>query len=207
MARANTTSHENNILYLASSNSGKQHEFYNAGIKCGWEIKPVPEIETFPACIEDGETFQENARKKVVHYARRNIGLLFADDSGLCVPALNGAPGIYSARFAGPKATDIKNNKKLLKELTKVGFKNNRAYFVCSIALLREGEPIRTFEGRVEGKILEVPRGKKGFGYDPLFLYKPLGKTFAEISSREKFSISHRGKAFQKLLSYLAIGS
>ena len=207
MARANTTSQANNILYVASSNPGKQREFHSAAIGYGWEVIPVPEIETFPACIEDGGTFQENARKKVVHYARGNIGLLFADDSGLCVPALNGAPGVYSARFAGPKATDEKNNKKLLKELTNLGFKNNRAYFVCIIAVLREGEPIKTFEGRVEGQILEAPRGKKGFGYDPLFLYKPLGKTFAEISSKEKFLISHRGKAFRKLLSYLAIGS
>ncbi len=191
------------VLYLASSNPGKLREFREAAVRCGWQMEQVPCIDTLPACIEDGKTFEENARKKAVHYTRHCPGLVFADDSGLCVPALGGGPGVYSARFAGPEATDAENNKKLLNELTGARGRDRAAYYVCIIAVAREGEAVKTFKGRVEGEILEAPRGQGGFGYDSLFLYEPLGMTFAEISAEEKFAVSHRGQAFRKLLDHL----
>lgn len=197
------------VLYLASSNPGKLREFREAAVGCGWQVEPIPGMDTLPACIEDGETFEENARKKAVHYTRHCPGLVFADDSGLCVPALGGAPGVYSARFAGPEATDAQNNQKLLNELTGARGGDRAAYYVCiiAVAVAREGDAVKTLEGRVEGQILEAPRGEGGFGYDPLFLYEPLRMTFAEISAEEKFAVSHRGQAFRKLLDYLASDS
>ncbi len=197
----------NQILYLASSNPGKLREFREAALDCEWQVEPVPGMDTLPTCTEDGKTFEENARKKAIHYSRHCPGLVFADDSGLCVPALDGAPGVHSARFSAPDATDAGNNKKLLNELTSARGGDRGAYYVCIIAVAREGEAVKTFEGRVEGQILEAPRGEEGFGYDPLFLYEPLGKSFAEISGGEKFAVSHRGRAFRKLLDYLASGS
>ena len=197
----------NQILYLASSNPGKLREFREAALDCEWQVEPVPGMDTLPTCTEDGKTFEENARKKAIHYSRHCPGLVFADDSGLCVPALDGAPGVHSARFSAPDATDAGNNKKLLNELTGARGSDRAAYYVCIIAVAREGEAVKTFEGRVEGQILEAPRGEEGFGYDPLFLYEPLGKSFAEISAGEKFTVSHRGQAFRKLLDYLASDS
>ena len=197
----------NQILYLASSNPGKLREFREAALDCEWQVEPVPGMDTLPTYTEDGKTFEENARKKAIHYSRRCPGLVFADDSGLCVPALDGAPGVHSARFSAPDATDAGNNKKLLNELTGARGGDRAAYYVCIIAGAREGEAVKTFEGRVEGQILEAPRGEGGFGYDPLFLYEPLGKSFAEISAGGKFTVSHRGQAFRKLLDYLASDS
>ena len=197
----------NQILYLASSNPGKLREFREAALDCEWQVEPVPGMDTFPTCTEDGKTFEQNARKKAIHYSRHCPGLVFADDSGLCVPALDGAPGVHSARFSAPDATDAGNNKKLLNELTGARGGDRAAYYVCIIAVAREGEAVKTFEGRVEGQILEAPRGEEGFGYDPLFLYESLRKSFAEISAGEKFAVSHRGQAFRKLLDYLASDS
>ena len=180
-------------------------------------VEPVPNVRALPPCVEDGQTFEANARKKALHYSRHADGLVFADDSGLCVEALGGAPGIYSARFAGPHATDKDNNQKLLHEIkgaaTPVGRCGPRsapvsrpAHYICVIALANRDGILTTFEGRADGTILETPRGEGGFGYDPIFYFPPLNKTFAELSPDNKFQVSHRGMAFRKLLDYLARG-
>jgi len=200
-------------LYLASTNPGKLAEFRHATKASGVVVEPVPNIRALPPCVEDGQTFEANARKKALHYSRHADGLVFADDSGLCVEALGGAPGIYSARFAGPHATDKDSNQKLLHEIkgadTAVGRCGPRsaavsrsAHYICVIALANRDGILTTFEGRADGAILETPRGEGGFGYDPLFYFPSLKKTFAELSPDNKFQVSHRGKAFRKLLEY-----
>lgn len=205
-------------LYLASTNPGKLREFREAALEYGIRIEAVPAMAQLPPCIEDGETFEANASKKALHYAAYARGLIFADDSGICVDALRGAPGVHSARYSGAQASDADNNRKLIAELRRVAnahhaskgfeipeeapFKGFSAYYQCVIALA-EGRKILTLqEGRVDGIIIETPQGNSGFGYDPYFFYPPLGKTFAEITSEEKFTVSHRGIAFRKLLDY-----
>jgi XTP/dITP diphosphohydrolase len=162
------------------------------------EIELLPNFREISPCVEDGATFEENAIKKARHYGRHASGLLFADDSGLVVDALGGAPGIYSARFSGPHATDAANNRLLLAKLR--GVENRAARFVCTIALV-EGEQVRgIYFGSVEGEILDEPRGSNGFGYDPLFYYPPFGCTFGEAGDEQKFSVSHRGQALLAML-------
>ena len=145
--------------------------------------------------------FEENAILKAAYYGERAPGLLFADDSGLEVEALNGAPGVFSARYAGPGATDEMNNALLIGNLR--GRENRRARFVCAIALADRGKLVRTFRGVVDGKILEAPRGMEGFGYDPLFYYRAYGRSFGEISLEEKMAVSHRGKALTAMFKSL----
>jgi XTP/dITP diphosphohydrolase len=196
-------------LYLASTNPGKLHEFRQAARARGYRVEALPGIEGIPPCIEDGTTFEANARKKALHYSSYVDGLVFADDSGICVDALGGAPCVYSARYAGPDATDAQNNRRLLEELRKTetarqGETLNRvAHYECVIALAERGRLLTTVEGRAEGVIIDEPRGSNGFGYDPYFFFPPLGRTFAEISADQKFSVSHRGQAFRKLLDFL----
>jgi XTP/dITP diphosphohydrolase len=209
-------------LYLASANPGKLREFRAAALDRGILVEPLPRIESLPACIEDRATFEENARKKALHYSAYVSGTVFADDSGICVDALGGAPGVFSARFAGPGATDAENNRKLLEELhradeesrlaeTMIGGRSEAdyqplrrtAHYVCVIALTQSGRILCVTEGRADGVILEEPRGTGGFGYDPYFFYPPLGKTFAELKPDEKFAVSHRGNAFRKLLDFV----
>jgi XTP/dITP diphosphohydrolase len=203
------------VLYFASTNLGKLLEFRQAAQTCGITIDPVPGMNDLPPCVEDGLTFEENAGKKALYYCAQTEGLVFADDSGICVDALGGAPGIYSARFAGATATNELNNEKLLAELrraetTRAGRTavpasvGRAAHYLGVIALAERGRILTTVEGRVDGIILNSPRGKGGFGYDPLFFFPPLGKTFAELDSEEKFKVSHRGHAFRKLLEFLA---
>jgi XTP/dITP diphosphohydrolase len=190
-------------LYLASANPGKLREFRNAAGERGIEVESEPGFDRLPACIEDGRTFEENARKKALHYSLHTEGLVFADDSGISVDALGGAPGVYSARYSGPEATDASNNAKLLAELERAGARNRAAHYVCIIVLARRGAVLGVFEGRANGTIISAPRGTGGFGYDPYFLFPPLGKTFAELSPAEKFAVSHRGEAFRALLDFL----
>jgi XTP/dITP diphosphohydrolase len=217
-------------LNLASSNPGKLREFSAAASARGIQVEPLPGFETLPACIEDGMTFEENARKKALHYSAYVASPVFADDSGISVDALLGAPGVFSARFAGPGASDEENNRKLLEELRRVeraagvsspadfrapvaergiapAGKNlstrPAAHYVCVIALAQGGRILCITEGRANGIILGEPRGAGGFGYDPYFFYPPLGKTFAELTAEEKFAVSHRGKAFRQLLDLL----
>ncbi len=166
-------------------------------------VEPIPGFQNLSRCIEDGLTFEENARKKALHYSQYVSGLVFADDSGISVDALGGAPGVHSARFAGPAANDASNNQKLLEELRGVPGRDRSAHYLCVIALAEDGGLVTIVEGRAEGLILDAPHGKGGFGYDPLFFYPPLGKTFAELTPDAKFAVSHRGEAFRKLLEYL----
>jgi len=197
-------------LYLASSNPGKLREFSAAASARGIRVEPLPGFKTLPACIEDGDSFEENARKKALHYSAIVSGAVFADDSGISVDALGGAPGIFSARFAGPHATDAENNRKLiegLKLIESVHGAESRptraAHYVCVIALAHSSRILGVTEGRANGVILEEPRGTGGFGYDPYFFYAPLGRTFAELDPTEKYAVSHRGKAFRQMLDLI----
>lgn len=192
-------------LFLASSNPGKLGEFRalaaTDGAGARVEIELLPGFDSLPTFEEDAPTFAENAAGKALHYSRLEEGLVFADDSGLVVPALGGAPGVHSARYAGISASNEARIAKLLGELRGMNGKARAGYFVCAIALAERGRAIAIVTARVDGEILESPRGKGGFGYDPVFYFPALKKTFAELSSEEKNLYSHRGKAFQKLLA------
>lgn len=197
-------------LYLSSSNPGKLREYrvlaQNAAPSSAIPVQPelLPEFLALPEFEENAPTFAENAAGKALHYSRWNEGLLFADDSGLVVPALDGAPGVHSARYAGADATNFQRIQKLLGEMHGKGGPERSAHFVCAIALARKGRALAVVTDRVDGEILESPRGAGGFGYDPVFYFPPLKKTFAELSSEEKNRYSHRGKAFRKLLEALS---
>src|SRR5262249_26975633 len=155
-----------------------------------WEFVPLTGI---PPCEETGETFEENAIQKAVYYSRHAPGLLFAEDSGLEVDALGGAPGVRSARFASEGATDAANNQLLIEKLRGVDYRSAR--YVCVIALAEAGNVLQTFRGEVAGKIIDKPRGSHGFGYDPYFYYEPFALTFAESTPEQKLQVSHRGRA------------
>jgi len=190
-------------VYLASTNPGKLREFRQAADARGIEVELLPGIENLPVCVEDGNTFEANARKKALHYSQWTESLVFADDSGLCVDALGSGPGVFSARYAGPEADDETNNRKLLSELAGVPRSKRSAHYDCVIALARRGKILAVVEGKAGGLIQDEPQGTGGFGYDPYFFYPPLNRTFAELSLEEKYAVSHRGKAFKKLLNYL----
>ncbi len=187
-------------LYCATGNPGKLREFQLAGELLKIDIEPLAGLKEITSPEENGATFEENARLKAAYYSRFAPGLLFADDSGLEVDALNGAPGVYSARYAGPHATDLANNELLLQRLG--DNPNRRARFVCVIALAEAGQVRQTFRGEVEGEILRAARGPGGFGYDPLFYYPPFGCSFGEVDGPKKFDVSHRGNALRALLNY-----
>lgn len=186
------------ILRCATSNPGKLREFRLAAGDI--EIEPIANLAGIPAPEETGATFEENAVLKAVYYSRFTSDPVFADDSGLDTDALGGAPGVLSARFAGPGASDDDNNRLLLEKLA--SGENRTARFVCVIALARQGILIATFRGVVEGTIAATPRGANGFGYDPLFYYAPFGCTFGEVDRERKLTVSHRGQALQALLTY-----
>lgn len=190
-------------LDCATGNAGKLREFRLAAGHAPVEIELLPAYREIPSCVEDGATFEENAIRKARHYGVHAPGLLFADDSGLEVDALGGAPGVYSARFAGPHSSDEANNRLLLEKLR--GAESRAARFVCAIALV-EGERVcGVYRGAVEGFILDDPRGPGGFGYDPLFYYPGFGCTFGEASDERKFSVSHRGQALRAMLRGLGL--
>jgi XTP/dITP diphosphohydrolase len=188
-------------VYCATGNTGKLKEFELAAEGTGIDVALLPGFRGLPACEEDGATFAENAAIKARCYGAHVAGLLFADDSGLVVDALGGAPGVRSARFAGPGANDERNNRLLLERLR--GVRHRTARFVCVIALAQGTEVRGLFEGSVEGVILEEPSGAGGFGYDPLFYYPPFGCTFGEATEEQKLAVSHRGQAFAKMLRSL----
>ena len=187
-------------LYCATTNPGKLREFRLAASEA-IDIEPLPGLELISTCRETGTTFEENAIQKALHYGASCNGYLFAEDSGLEVDALGGAPGVYSARFAGPQATDDQNNRLLLDKLAHT--RNRKARYVCVIALAYASKLLRTFRGEVQGSILEGARGSAGFGYDPLFYFAPLDCTFAELSRERKQTVSHRGQALNAMLAYL----
>lgn len=188
-------------LVVATNNQKKRREL--AAILDGLGIELVAAEETrFVDVVEDGDSFAANARKKAEAFAGANGCAALADDSGLCVDALDGAPGVCSSRYAGPDATDDDNNTKLLADLA--GESNRAARFVCCICLI---DPLLnrtiTAEGHVDGEILEAPAGNGGFGYDPLFFSPELGKAFALATAEEKASVSHRGRALRDLAEQL----
>lgn len=196
-------------LFLASSNPGKLKEYRtlaeaNALICPGVDLALVPAFASLPAFEEKAPTFAENAAGKALHYSRIEEGLIFADDSGLVVPALGGAPGVVSARYAGVDATNSQRIEKLLQEMCDLAGEKRAAHFICTIALARGGRALAVVTDHVEGEILLETRGTGGFGYDPVFYFPPLKKTFAELSAEEKNRHSHRGKAFRKLLVALS---
>ena len=207
------------VIWIASSNPSKIAEF-QLGVRLfqpqaapedpqsdPWTAERVPNFFRLPPCREDAGTFAGNAQKKALHYSRFAKGLVFADDSGLEVDALRGAPGIKSRRFAGPGATDADNRAKLLVLLGGVPAAKRTARFVCELAVAREGDLLVQFRAVAEGSILAAPRGEGGFGYDPLFLDLETQKTFAELSAEEKLARSHRGRALRDLLNWLAMQS
>ncbi len=187
-------------LRCATTNRGKLAEFNLAAASAGIGILPLDNLKSLPECVEDGRTFEENAIKKALYYSAWTDDALIADDSGLEVDALGGEPGVRSARYS-PQGTDAANNALLLENLRGEAIRTAR--FVCVIALARRGELIAVFHGEVDGRILDAPRGVAGFGYDPLFFYEPFGLTFGEASEESKLAVSHRGRAFERLLAYL----
>ncbi len=191
-------------LYAATTNPAKLAEFRAAAAAVSLRLEPLPGLASLPACPEDGTTFEQNARKKAAHYSGHSEALVLAEDSGLEVTALGGAPGVFSARYAGPHATAAQNNEKLLRALGQIAAPERRARFVCVMALARQGRVLHTFEGRVEGLVAPAPSGAGGFGYDPIFLLPELGRTFGELSPEDKLRYSHRGRAFRALLAWLA---
>jgi XTP/dITP diphosphohydrolase len=197
-------------VLVATSNAGKLRDFAGAAARFGITIANIPSFSSLPLVVEDGTTFEENARKKAESYSLAAPGeLVLADDSGLEVDALGGAPGVHSARYAAvePHAaesntSDDANNARVLRELAKVDREKRMARFVCVLAVARNGQTLSTFRGTAEGVILESGRGSNGFGYDPLFYFPQIGKTFAELSPEEKGRYSHRGVAFRAFLSW-----
>lgn len=203
-------------LYAATTSQGKLRDFRTAAVAHSVAIEPMPGLEAIPAPEEDGITFAENATLKAVYYSRFAPGeLVMADDSGLEVDALHGAPGVRSARFAAdagmidsPDAndnTDVWNNMVLLQRLAGVPAPQRTARYHCVLAAARDGQMLLTADGNVEGLILEAPRGTGGFGYDPLFYLPSLESTMAEISLETKLTLSHRGRALEKLLLKLTL--
>jgi XTP/dITP diphosphohydrolase len=199
-------------LFLASSNPGKLAEYRSLAPvaeralprEAGIALELLPAFESLPEFEENAPTFAENAAGKALHYSRFCEGMVFADDSGLVVPSLGGAPGVLSARYAGPRASSAERNAKLLRELRGKSGRERAAYFVCAIALVERGRAKAIVTARVDGEILAAPRGDRGFGYDPVFYVSALGKGFAEIPAEEKNEYSHRGRAFRKLLTFLS---
>jgi XTP/dITP diphosphohydrolase len=199
-------------LFLASSNSGKLAEYRALAQTAepaltgdvAIDLELLPGFASLPEFEENALTFSENASGKALHYSRFCEGLVFADDSGLVVPSLGGAPGVLSARYAGPGASSAERNAKLLRELQGTSGSDRAAYFVCAIALAQNGRAKAIVTARVDGDILNAPRGDRGFGYDPVFYLSEMSKGFAEISAAEKNEHSHRGRAFRKLMAFLS---
>jgi XTP/dITP diphosphohydrolase len=189
-------------ISCATGNPGKLREFRLAGELLNVDVEALPDLKSISAPEETGATFEENACLKAAYYSRFAPGLLFADDSGLAVDALDGAPGVYSARYAGEHATDEANNQLVLERMA--GHTDRTARFVCVIALAKGGEVVETFRGEVEGELLREARGPAGFGYDPLFYYPPFGCSFGEVDGERKFGVSHRGNAVRAMLGYLS---
>jgi XTP/dITP diphosphohydrolase len=198
-------------IYFASSNPGKLAEFCalaeSAAVRdlssTTFLVEMLPGFESLAPLEENAPTFGENALGKALYYSQLSDGNVFADDSGLVVPALGGAPGVHSARYAGPDASSAERIAKLLRELVGKPREERAAYFCCVIAVVRKGLPIAVISNRADGEILETPRGTGGFGYDPIFYLPALDKTFAELTPQEKNLHSHRGKAFRRVLSFL----
>ena len=198
-------------VLIATSNPGKLRDFAGAAQVHGIEIAGIPNFASLPTPVEDGKTFEENARKKAEEYSLAAAEeIVVADDSGLEVDALHGAPGVHSARYAADEphladanTDDEANNARVLRELARVSPEKRTGRFVCVLAAARNGKTLAIFRGTAEGIILDASRGSNGFGYDPLFYFPSIHKTFAELSPEEKSQYSHRGSAFRQFLDWL----
>ena|ERR1700676_5006856 len=195
-------------LYLASGNAGKLNEFRALAAGRAVDLDLLPGFSDIAEFPEEAFTFAENAAGKALHYSRHAAAkqgedIILADDSGLVVPALGGAPGVHSARYSGEKASGEQNIAKLLDELKGKEGALRSAHFTCVITVARKGRALVVVSGRVDGEILQEARGGRGFGYDPVFYFPKLGKTFAELSAEEKNQHSHRGKAFRRMMEVL----
>jgi len=191
-------------LLLASQNPGKLEEMRELVRGLPFRVLGPREIGILEAPPETGASFLENARLKALAYARGSGWLTVADDSGLSVDALGGAPGLFSSRFGGERASDLERNQLLLEKLRDVASTERGARFTSALALARGGEVLFEVEESVSGIIADSMRGANGFGYDPLFYYPPFGRTFGEVERAEKDRVSHRGKAFARLRAFLA---
>jgi XTP/dITP diphosphohydrolase len=199
-------------VLIATSNPGKLRDFAGTASSYGIAVISIPDFSSLPAVVEDGLTFEANARKKAEFYSRYAPNeMVLADDSGLEVDALGGPPGVHSARYAADaphlveKNTDDEaNNARLIRELKGVPPEKRAGRFVCVIAAARNGETLAVFRGQAEGIILNSPRGSNGFGYDPLFYFPQIQKTFAELTAEEKAGYSHRGAAFREFLEWVS---
>jgi XTP/dITP diphosphohydrolase len=196
-------------ILVATSNAGKIRDFAGAARVHEVVLDLLPDYKKIEPPEEDGETFTANARLKAEYYSRHVPGqLVLADDSGLEVDALGGAPGVRSARYAtdelGYEGSDLddKNNALVLERIKNVPDHERGGRFVCVLALSRDGATLATFEGKAEGRILRELRGEHGFGYDPMFFFPKIGKTFAQLSAEEKSQFSHRGAAFRRFLAW-----
>jgi XTP/dITP diphosphohydrolase len=193
-------------LLVATLNPGKLREFSAALVPAGIEVLGLDSLEQRPQIDETGATFEENARLKAEGYSRCTDLVVLADDSGLEVDALGGAPGVISARYGGPGLDDEARNRKVLEALEGLEPERRTARFRCVLALADRGVTLAAFEGVIEGRILASPRGQNGFGYDPLFFHPPSGCTTAELSTAQKQRVSHRGQAIAALLEALKRG-
>ncbi|MBD3226462.1 MAG: RdgB/HAM1 family non-canonical purine NTP pyrophosphatase [Caldithrix sp.] len=189
-------------LLIATTNADKVTEFRKALADLHYHVQSLSDYTGYPYIDEDGLTFAANAYKKALGYYRHFNKPVIADDSGLQVPALNNAPGIYSARYGGPHATYDDNNRVLLRNMCHLCGDERQARFVCTICYIDE-QHIRYFTGQTDGLILDRLTGRHGFGYDPLFYVPSLQKTYAQLTTSEKNRISHRGKAIQRLKTFL----
>lgn len=192
-----------NCLLLATTNRGKIRELKNLLRGLPFKIESLDKYPEFGRYHETGQTFEANSRGKSLFYSQHYPGLVLAEDSGLEVQALGSQPGVYSARFSGPGASDEKNIRKLLRLLEGVPRPMRRARFVCVVSLAKQGRIIKCFKGTVSGYILTEPDGRNGFGYDPVFYYAPLRKSFARLRPEEKNRVSHRGRALAKVRRFL----
>jgi len=190
-------------LIVASGNPGKLREYQVLAAGHALELELLPEFTSIPEFPEDAPTFAENAAGKALYYSKHSKEMVFADDSGLVVPALDGAPGVFSARYAGPGASSEQRNTKLLVALRGKKDAERAAFFICVIALAQQGRCLAVVSAKVDGEILESPSGSGGFGYDPVFYFPQLAKSVAELSAEEKNQHSHRGKAFRRLMQVL----
>ncbi|MCD4720451.1 MAG: XTP/dITP diphosphatase [Desulfobacula sp.] len=186
------------IIVLATRNKGKTREINELLKDFPIEIRNLDDFGPIPEVIEDGKTFDDNAYKKASFTAKILGYPAMADDSGICVEALDGAPGVYSARYAGDNASDADNVKKMLSDLE--GKENRNAAFQCVISIAVPTGAALTYEGECKGIITKEPVGDNGFGYDPLFFYPDLNKTFAQLTIKEKGQVSHRGKALKEVV-------
>jgi len=188
-------------VLLATKNKGKIKDFEKLTEEMDLEVVTILDGLDIPDVVEDGETFEENSRKKAKEIAEYTNIITVSDDSGLCVDALDGGPGVYSARFGGENATDSEKNQKMLELLKDVKKENRKAHFVSVVSIALPNGEIHSFRGEIEGEILFEARGNNGFGYNPIFYSYELGKSFGEAEDEERKSVSHRARAFRKLIA------